>query len=256
MQVVRVQRASRSCAKGLQKAARSLGVSLAGSIAILLLAGGQAAAQEGISTFEEAKLRLKHEPAVDETLRQALKYFRVDPENFDRLRRTANSRAWLPTFAAGYRMDDTGTERRQFTSSNPFLQEGVGTRVNTVSIGAVWDLRELVFNPAQVQVYGLIGVQRDLMLETTRVYYLRKQLFVRFLNAPPEDPLAREALMLRVSEFTSLLDVLTGGWFSRETTERLRRSGDTTRSGAGARSPEEDVRPSIQKMPKGGRRPW
>ena len=86
----------------------------------------------------------------------------------------------------------------------------------------MWDLRELVFNPAEVQVYGLIGVQRNLMLETTRIYYLRRQLFVRFLNRPPEDPIAREALLLRIDEFTALLDVLSGGWFSRTTATRAR----------------------------------
>ena len=81
-----------------------------------------------------------------------------------------------------------------------------------------------MFNPAEVQVYGLIGVQRDLMLETVRVYYLRRQLFVRFLTAPPEDPVAREALLLRIDEFTAFLDVLTGGWFSRTTEARTARS--------------------------------
>ena len=74
----------------------------------------------------------------------------------------------------------------------------------------MWDLRELVFNPAEVQVFGLIGVQRDIMIEATRTYYLRKQLILRKLYKPPQDPMAAQALDMRIDEFTALLDVLTG----------------------------------------------
>ncbi len=184
--------------------------------------GGGPGADVGGRSFETARERTKYEPPVSETMQAALRYFRVDPKNFDRLRRTANTRALLPTFAAGFRLDDTTFDRseRQRLSNPRDVQENRDTNTNTISIGAVWDFRELIFNPAEVQVYGLIGVQRDLMLETTRIYYLRKQLFVRFLNSPPQDPLAREALLLRVDEFTALLDVLTGGWFSKATDSR------------------------------------
>jgi hypothetical protein len=90
----------------------------------------------------------------------------------------------------------------------------------TFSIGGVWDLRELVFNASEVQVYGLIGVQRDIMLESIRTYYLRRQLMLRMLLRPPEDPLALAALEMRIDEFTAVLDVLTGGWFSEEAARR------------------------------------
>lgn len=192
--------------------------------------GGEPASEPseagGGRSLEAARERTKFEPPVSETMQAALRYFRVDPQNFDRLRRTANTRALLPTFAAGFRLDDTTFDRfEEQQRSNPRInEERRDTQTNTISIGAVWDFRELVFNPAEVQVYGLIGVQRDLMLETTRIYYLRKQLFVRFLNSPPQDPLAREALLLRVDEFTALLDVLTGGWFSSTTDKRMRQS--------------------------------
>lgn len=200
--------------------------------------------------FSDTKVRLKYEPKVSETMKAALRYFRVDPANFDRLRRTASTRAWLPTFAAGYRMDDTTTAQEDIGLAGGSVQ-GLNTdslsRTNTVSIGAVWDLRELVFNPAEVQVYGLIGVQRDLMLETTRIYYLRRQLFVRFLNNPPRDPLASEALTLRVEEFTALLDVLTGGWFSEQTDMAMRRAGIEA---SGSKEPKESGKPSISSRPR------
>ena len=171
-----------------------------------------------------ARQRLSHEPTVAETTRQALRYFRVDPDAFDGLRRAARTRALLPLLAGGYRFDDDQFARAQNQAPTPLdVNESTQTQVHSATVGAVWDLRELVFNPAEVQVYGLIGVQRDLMLEVTRTYYLRRQLMLRLMLRAPEDPLARAALELRIEEFTSILDVLTDGWFSDESQRRARR---------------------------------
>lgn len=194
----------------------------------------QAQDQESIDAFEQTKIRLNFEPAVSECMEASLKYFRVDYKNFDRLRSAAKNRGLLPTIAAGYRIDNTrGDSTSVQAPTNVTVINGNQTgSVNTFSVGGVWDLREVLFNPAEVQVYGLIGVQRGLMLELTRIYYLRKQLFVRFVNSPPKDPLAREALALRVDEFTALLDVLTGGWFTRTTDQRMQmRTGRKGRRG-------------------------
>jgi len=166
--------------------------------------------------IKRARAKLDAEPKVDAVVRKALAYFRVEPEVMDSLRTKARVRGLLPNLAAGYRFDDDrylGSSAQDPTPLN--LTENRNTTITAVTVGAVWDLRQLVFNPAEIQVYGLIGVQRDLMLEVTRVYFLRRQLYLRQLLRPPEDPIAREALQLRIDEFTSLLDVLTGGWFSK-----------------------------------------
>ena len=134
----------------------------------------------------------------------------------DSLRSSARWRGVLPMIASGYRNDDSQFARfEEQKIFEPHTQdEATNARNHAFTLGAVWDLRQLIFNPAEIQVYGLIGVQRDLMLEVTRVYFLRRQLYLRMLLRPPEDPIAKEALQLRIDEFTSLLDVLTGGWFS------------------------------------------
>jgi hypothetical protein len=179
-------------------------------------------AAQSTADLARAQAQLRHEPAVAEITRMCLRYFRVDPENFDGLRRTAKTRALLPLIATGYRYDDDRMAR--FEQQEMFQprtnDEDTNTRIHAFTVGGVWDLRELVFNPAEVQVYGLIGVQRDLMLEVTRTFYLRRQLQLRLLLRPPEDPLARAALEMRIDEYTSILDVLTDGWFSEETLRR------------------------------------
>jgi hypothetical protein len=173
-------------------------------------------------TVEQARAQLANEPSVSETVDEALRYFRVDPDSFDGLRTSARTRALLPLLAGGFRFDDADVARasEQMIFQPNTQAEEINTRVYTFSVGGVWDLRELVFNSAEVQVYGLIGVQRDIMLESIRTYYLRRQLLLRLMLRPPEDPLAYAALEMRVDEFTAILDVLTGRWFSTETTRR------------------------------------
>lgn len=171
------------------------------------------------AALKRAKAQFDSEPKVAEVVEVALRYFRVHPDVLDSLRTKAKTRALLPLLAAGVRLDDDRYERFETQRPDPFLD--INTNYNNkgtaISVGAVWDLRELVFNPAEVQVFGLIGVQRDIMLEATRTYYLRKQLVLRKLYRPPSDPMAKSALDMRIDEFTALLDVLTGGWFSKQT---------------------------------------
>jgi len=193
---------------------------------LALATGAEAQTTDAVA---RARAELRHEPTVAETVRECLRYFRVDPGNFDGLRSAAKGRAVLPTLAAGYSYADDRFARIEDTlgGGGPAItqrnDEDWNQTQSQFTVGAIWDLRELVFNPAEVQVYGLIGVQRDLMLEVTRTYYLRRQLMLRLMLRPPEDPLAYAALEMRVDEFSAILDVLTDGWFSVESGRRRSR---------------------------------
>jgi hypothetical protein len=157
------------------------------------------------------------EPQVGNTVKAALRNFKVHPEALDQLRSNARTRALLPILAAGYRLDNTDFARtlNQTISMPTNINENTLTRTNSVTLGGVWDLRELAFNPSEVQVYGIVGIQRDLILEVTRTYFLRRQLMTRLAMRPPTDPLAKATLDLRVDEYTAILDALTGGWFTK-----------------------------------------
>ena len=185
------------------------------------LAGPAAAMAQTNDQVRAARARLANEPTVAETVREALQYFRVDPEAFDNLRSAANTRSLLPLIAAGFAYTDDRFSRFETETFSPLeFDENTNRRAYSATVGGVWDFREAVFNPAEVQVYGLIGVQRDIMLEVTRTYYLRRQLMLRMMLRPPEDALAMAALELRIEEFTAILDVLTDGWFSEEARDR------------------------------------
>src|SRR6185369_12415681 len=86
-----------------------------------------------------------------------------------------------------------------------------------VNGGLAWDFRELIFNPAELQTYASIPMQKDLTLEIVRAYYLRRQLQIRLAIKPPPDPLAAATLELRAEEYASLLNAMTGGAFQRAT---------------------------------------
>jgi hypothetical protein len=183
--------------------------------ALMTLTGTPALAQEpeGEAAY---RAHVKREPRVMDCVRVALRHFRVHPETLDSLRASARARALLPILTGGYRLDDArGVSAQAVTITNPTLTDAnTANRVHSISAGAVWDLRELAFNPAQVQVYGLVGIQQDVMLEVVRTYYLRRQLQVRLFLKPPQDPLARATLELRVEEYAAMLDAMTGGFFS------------------------------------------
>ncbi|MCA9582622.1 MAG: hypothetical protein KC416_12565, partial [Myxococcales bacterium] len=188
----------------------------------------------------------KFEPTAAETVRKALEYFRVSPEAFDHLRSAAQSRAILPTIATGYRFYDLDIDQGEIQAgTGAYTQDGNrNDRYNSITVGAIWDFRQLVFNPAEVQVYGLVGVQRDVMLEVVRTFFLRRQLVLRLALQPPQEPLARASLELRIDEFTAILDVLTGAWFSEESTRRRERSRRRAFKDDGSPAAALDPRPA------------
>lgn len=187
---------------------------LALSLAMLCQSSpAQAEPDAGESFF---RWTVRREPRVMDTVRIALKHFRVHPEALQSLRGDSRARALLPILTGGYRFDDgKGTSAQAVTVSNPTNTDAnTASRGQSVSAGLVWDLRELAFNPAQVQVYGLVGIQQDIMQEVVRTYFLRRQLQARLALRPPQDPLARVTLELRIEEYGAMLDAMTGDWFS------------------------------------------
>jgi hypothetical protein len=196
-----------------------------------LFGAGRASAQSATTTRAPspspeviaARRRLLREPQARQTVEAALRYFRVHPEAIDGLRAASRARGAVPLIAGGYRYDQ-GESGRSFEQQmfQPNTQtEATGSRTHSVTAGAIWDLRELVFNPAEVQAYGVVGVQRDVILEITRTFFMRRQLIVRLMLRPPEDEVARLTLQLRIEELTSLLDTMTGGWYG-EALDRAR----------------------------------
>jgi hypothetical protein len=160
---------------------------------------------------------LKREPKAPDVVRMALAYYRVSPVAMQSLRASARARGLLPVLSGFASYNSTGNATAQAqTISNPqnTLINNAGSQT-FVTGGLSWDLRELVFNPAEVQTFAVVPMQRDIMLEVVRTFYLRRQLQIRLALKPPADPLALATVELRVEEYTGILDAMTGGSFLR-----------------------------------------
>ena len=187
------------------------------SIAVLVAAtaaGEQAAAQSDGSAYE---------PTAQEVVRRSLKHFSVDKGSVETLRILARTRALLPRVSGTFdRVEGTTRFNAEQTGEPESFVRGENSDLNQdrFGVGIEWDLRELIFNNNEVQIYGLVSLQRDIILEVSRTYFLRRQLLIQKTRNPPSDPRAADILDVRIMEFTALLDVFTNDWFSRETSRR------------------------------------
>jgi hypothetical protein len=189
------------------------------TLALLSFAG--LAGAEEVTAAQKARVRramqiMDAEPTVIEVHRAALEFFRIHPEEINRIRRMAKRRAAAPTITVGGRYERVGSGRDVVDPIVPIqTDDDFDANVFGGSLELEWNLPTAVFNPAELQSYALIGIQVNILKEVTRLYYVRRQLLLSLLANPPEDPRTRLAMSLRVEEFTSLIDSFTGGWFSR-----------------------------------------
>jgi hypothetical protein len=189
-------------------------------LATLALVAGVAtttADAQADDTLTRLRETLKREPKAPDVVKMALDYYRVSPEHMESVRSAARTRALLPVVSGFGGYNSTGNAQASAqTISNP--QNVVVNGASSVTVltgGVAFDLRELVFNPAEIQTYGAIPIQKDITVEVVRTYYLRRQLQIRLALKPPTDPLALATLELRVEEYTGLLSAMTGGAFLR-----------------------------------------
>jgi hypothetical protein len=162
------------------------------------------------------------EPSAAQVVQAALRYFRIHPEALDGLRSAAHARGIVPTLSTSYHFDDWRfIQVEDLTGFQPHhTDSNWNQQNNSANVELAWDLGNLVFNPDEMQVFGIIMTQQQVMVQVTQTYFARRQLMLRLSRSPPEDPVARDSLQLRIDEFTAQLDILTGGWFTRASRRR------------------------------------
>ncbi|HVH43692.1 MAG TPA: hypothetical protein VM925_15160 [Labilithrix sp.] len=187
--------------------------------ALLVLLGSLSIAPSARADDTLTRLRetLKKEPKAPDVVRMALDYYRVSPEAMESLRSSARSRGLVPVVSGfiGYNSTGTSSAQAQTITSPQNIIVNAAQSATVFTGGLAWDLRELVFNAAELQTYASVPMQKDLTLEVIRAYYLRRQLQIRLALRPPTDPLAAATLELRQEEYTGLLNAMTGGGFQR-----------------------------------------
>ncbi len=192
----------------------------------LLLAGSTASAQDEDrdARVRRAEQLIEEEPTLSEVRRAALHHFRVTHRAIGQARDRATSRAGLPYVIMSSRYDGTSADRQLQYEPNPVLlpdltgDDFTGTN-STSHLTLAWNLPDAVFTPTELQTYPLMLMQQNILRAINRIYYMRRQLYLRLLVDPPRDGRARLALEMRVQSFTALLNAYTGGWFGRNLPE-------------------------------------
>lgn len=162
--------------------------------------------------------RYAAEPSVREVQEQAIAYMRVHPEEVDSWRLRARTNALAPrltTTGQGILNDD---RRSVLKPGDPTIISQDNDQSGRLTVGAIWDLNRLIFEPAEMAV-AREGVRianlRDRVLdEVTRRYFERRRLQVDLELSPPKDLGDRVKKELRLQELTADIDAVTGGWFS------------------------------------------
>jgi hypothetical protein len=187
------------------------------AVTLALLASAPSARAEGPDPLARLRETLKREPKAPDVVKMALDYYRVSPAAMDSVRSAARTRALMPVLSGFVTYDSVGSASASATTiTNPAnVVVNNAQSITAINGGLAWDFRELIFNPTEVQTYAVVPMQRDIMLEVVRTYYLRRQLQIRLALKPPADPLALATLELRVEEYTGILTSMTGGSFLR-----------------------------------------
>ena len=203
-------------------------------VLVLTLTAWAAPASAQVDTAAQAKLKaLDGEPTCQEVQEKALKYFNISGRQVDSLRSRAKAKAVLPVLevSGGYtdsNIDEVTSNEMDFPSNlnGPWLIKGAAGNAWDIRGKATWDLPRLVFNSEVLDVASLAGLMQGVLKEATRLYYMRRRLQVDLILTPPSDPATLISKQMRLDELTSLIDAITGGWFSKELARRRAAVGD------------------------------
>ena len=188
------------------------------SLILILGISPKASAQNSELSPDEQLARLELEPDCQQVQQAALSYFQITGEQVSSLNKRAKVKALLPVLELSGGYTDAKTD--EITSNYleemyPWLTKAAGGNAWDARAKLVWNLPQLVFNSEVLDVAALSGLMQSVLKETTRLYYMRRRLQVDLILSPPTDLATKLSKQMRLDELTSLLDAMTGGWFSK-----------------------------------------
>lgn len=165
------------------------------------------------------------EPTVLAVQRRALAHLELGPERVAAWRRAVRRRGLLPVVTLqGTGANDRSVSRdhdEAFVSGDLrhlFDRDHERDRERELRVVLSWDLRELFFDPEELEVSEearrLIQLRDDVLDEINQIYFERRRALAQRAAAAPgsEEALAAR---LRADELAAGLDAWTGGWFGR-----------------------------------------
>lgn len=189
---------------------------------------------------------VKREPTVDEVMRAAVAHFRVDSARFAAMATRADLSALLPRLEIrfdwrrgqeeGYGwglmttegrteaeiLDDLGATYGDVFFDPPYYIQN--RNFSQLWVVARWDLDRLILRPEAMRVsfeerrYG--DFRNRLSTRVIKLYESRRRALQAVVGHHARDRKAEAKRLLKLLEYTALLDVMTGGYFVREARAR------------------------------------
>lgn len=175
---------------------------------------GYAAPQQGGSIEDQL---FAGEPTVEDAIEAAMDHFGLGTDRIASLRRRANLSALLPQVEASTRSNssDLTLDRFDFvTLPDQVAAQDLGEgSVTEYQVSAGWDLSRLAFNPSSLDINSMVTLHQDLAEEVISAFYLRRRLMLSLAMNPPDDPVTRSSVEMRLQQATATLNALTGDLF-------------------------------------------
>lgn len=163
-----------------------------------------------------------HEPSIGQVREAAIRYAEVYPEKILRWRRQAALRALLPQVDVGWDHDRSRDAHYDEGSFPNFQVIETEDRNAGFDFSITWELSDLIWSTNQTSIDVrsklMVELRDDIVDQVIRSYFERRRMQVALLTDPPADPQKLMEKELRVQELTAVLDGLTGGYFSKQTT--------------------------------------
>ena len=201
-------------------------------LVVLALVAWQPAARAQVDSTAQARLKdLEGEPSCQQVQEMALKYFNISGRQVASLRTRASTKALLPVLEISGGYTDSNVDEQ---TADLVAYEGYPVWLSKMAAGNAWDVRgrvswdlpRLIFNSEVLDVASLAGLMQGVLKEATRLYYMRRRLQVDLILRPSADPATLISKQMRLDELTSLIDAITGGWFSKELARGNRADSD------------------------------
>lgn len=189
-------------------------------------------------TAEEILAMFDNEPTIYDVQKAALRHSRIKPDDIDRWRRNVRLQALFPetkfkvdwytrensTYRTSQNIDFRDNPDRYVRGPDEYTIYNYDYDYVKYQLQFAWDVDELVYNKEELRVRGesedLIDFKNKVVEDVTKLYYDRRRLQISMITTPRMDARSQIEKELRIDELTSMLDMMTGGFFSENIKEK------------------------------------
>ncbi len=183
----------------------------------------------GAETLEIFKKLITLEPSARDIQREAIRYANVSNWKTRRWHAASRAAALIPSLSFGktmYRNSSLSTYSGKFITGPEDVNKTFDTDIS-------WDLGDALFSSSQTSIDSreklMVDLRRDILSETTRIYYERRRLQIDLVYTPSLSEQEHLERLIRLDELSALLDALTDGFLSKRLEEIYERNVELNR---------------------------